>query len=273
MNKNKKTFLLVALIVCVFVFVIVVVSRGRENKVENTVKTHESIEKATIISGLEKKLSEARTSDNSLSDMSQNEISSAVELLHEKGMKYEEITVQDLRHANDVIPEKKIYTDEELNGLTDLELAKTGAMSIIEGKPESPLVFWVLPDRTENGYNISTGSETPYEKYLYDWNYAKTNYAHDFDYLSRDEEQLKMSVGMAYSELLTDFNTYTSYHGLDADEYLSPGEEGRFVLLRWFKFKNCDKKGWAVCYVNVINTFDEKRTKRDCPMTQILFEV
>ena len=136
----------------------------------------------------------------------------------------------------------------------------------------------ILPDRIENGYDISFS-----EIYLYDWEYAKLNYLDEYNssYLSRDEAGLKNNmIGRAYSDFLTDFNTIESYYdgkhypGLESDEYLSPGEKGRFVILRWFRFKaDNDKKGWAVCYVDVINDSVDTKTKRDCRITRFLFEV
>ena len=141
----------------------------------------------------------------------------------------------------------------------------------------------ILPNKIENGYNITLNPGAEYGAYLYDWNYAKLNYLDSYgtNYLKRDEEQLKINDGKAYSELFTDFNTYPDCHGLDGDEYLSPGEVGRFVLLRWFEFKDSNKTlfkdggitGWAVCYVDVVNDSNKKAAKVDCPILRILFEV
>ncbi len=276
MNNIKRFILLTVLILCSFVFVLVAVLKGGDNKVPNMTENHEANERETIISGLEQKLAELRLSDDSLPNMSKEEISSAVDLLHKKGMDYNNITAQDLRHANDVIPEVKTFSNEEFERMSDLERAKVGWLSTIGDEPKNQLVFWILPEKIENGYNISIdpGNELIEPRYLYDWSYAKLNYSADFDYLSRDEEGLLNCIGKAYSEWgNSDFNTYTSYRGLDADEYLAPGEEGRFVLLRWFRFKDSDKRGWAVCYVDVVNSSEEKRIKRDCKITQILFEV
>ena len=275
MDKKMTIFLFIISLLCVFVFIFIAVLKNGDNKVQNTTENSRSSEKETILSELEQKLIDARTSDDSLPDMSEDEISSAIDLLHEKGMDYKNITAQDLRHSNDIIPEIRTYSEEEVERMTDLERAKAGWLTTIGDEPKNSLVFWILPERIENGYNISiaTDNELIEPRYLYDWEYAKANYAYDFEYLLRDEEQLKRSTGRAYSELFADLNTYTSYHGLDANEYLSPGEDGRFVLLRWFKFKDSEKEGWAVCYVDVVNDSDTKRTKRDCPMTQVLFNI
>lgn len=275
MDKKRIIILLAIIASCVFVFVLVTALKGRDNKVPDTTEIREANEKSTIISELEQKLSDVRTSDDSLPDMSEDEISSAVDLLHEKGMRYEEITAQDLRHANDVIPEVRTYSDEEFERMSDLERAQVGWASTIGDEPKSPLVYWVLPDKIDNGYNISIDADTESNtsRYLYDWNYAKSNYVSDSDYLLLEEQALNRISGSIYSKLSTDFNTYMSYHGLDADEILLPDEEGRFVLLRWFKFKDSDKEGWAVCYVDVVNDSNEKRTKRNCPITKVIFEI